>query len=170
MRFRSVAAGLAFALVGLPGTPLPATADAARTVPTLVSVQARHVGNVDRVTFTFRDGLPQSVFLEWVDTLHYDGSGKPARVAGSEVLAVYLNGAVAHDEDGATVRNRTAYALPNVITSVGAGDFIPVPAFTVHRESNPTTEPPLAVIARAGGGIPTVNVPYLKRPGGPADA
>jgi uncharacterized RmlC-like cupin family protein len=39
-----------------------------------------------------------------------------------------------------------------------AGDFIHVPAYTVHRESNPTGEPSLAVIARAGGGIPTVNV------------
>ena len=40
----------------------------------------------------------------------------------------------------------------------GPGDFIHVPAFTVHRESNPTEEPSIAVIARAGGGIPTVNV------------
>ena len=39
-----------------------------------------------------------------------------------------------------------------------AGDFIHVPAFTVHRESNPTDMPSIAVIARAGGGIPTVNV------------
>jgi uncharacterized RmlC-like cupin family protein len=39
-----------------------------------------------------------------------------------------------------------------------AGDFIHVPAFTVHRESNPTDEPSVAVIARAGGGLPTVNV------------
>jgi uncharacterized RmlC-like cupin family protein len=40
----------------------------------------------------------------------------------------------------------------------GPGDFIHVPAFTVHRESNPTGEPSLAVIARAGGDVPTVNV------------
>lgn len=40
----------------------------------------------------------------------------------------------------------------------GPGDFIHVPAFTVHRESNPTGEPSLAVIARSGGGIATVNV------------
>jgi uncharacterized RmlC-like cupin family protein len=40
----------------------------------------------------------------------------------------------------------------------GPGDFVHVPAFTVHRESNPTDEPSLAVIARVGGGIPTVNV------------
>ena len=39
-----------------------------------------------------------------------------------------------------------------------AGDFIHVPAFTVHRESNPADEPSIAVIARAGGGIATVNV------------
>ena len=38
------------------------------------------------------------------------------------------------------------------------GDFVHVPAFTVHRESNPTGEPSLAVIARVGGGVPTVNV------------
>jgi uncharacterized RmlC-like cupin family protein len=39
-----------------------------------------------------------------------------------------------------------------------AGDFIHVPAFTIHRESNPTDEPSIAIIARAGGGIPTVNI------------
>ena len=39
-----------------------------------------------------------------------------------------------------------------------AGDFVHVPAFIVHRESNPTDQPSVAVIARAGGGIPTVNV------------
>ncbi|HET8604481.1 MAG TPA: cupin domain-containing protein [Marmoricola sp.] len=39
-----------------------------------------------------------------------------------------------------------------------AGDFVHVPAFTVHRESNPTDDVAVAVIARAGGGIPTVNV------------
>jgi uncharacterized RmlC-like cupin family protein len=39
-----------------------------------------------------------------------------------------------------------------------AGDFVHVPAYTVHRESNPLDEPSLAVIARFGGGIPTVNV------------
>lgn len=40
------------------------------------------------------------------------------------------------------------------------GDFVRVPPFTIHRESNPTTSPSLAVIARAGGGTPTVNVDW----------
>ena len=40
----------------------------------------------------------------------------------------------------------------------GPGDFVHVPAWTVHRESNPTRELSLAVIARVGGGVATVNV------------
>jgi quercetin dioxygenase-like cupin family protein len=39
-----------------------------------------------------------------------------------------------------------------------AGDFVHVPAHTVHRESNPTEGRSVAVLARAGGGVPTVNV------------
>jgi uncharacterized RmlC-like cupin family protein len=39
-----------------------------------------------------------------------------------------------------------------------AGDFLHVPAGTVHREANPGTQTSTAVIARAGGGVPTVNV------------
>ena len=39
-----------------------------------------------------------------------------------------------------------------------AGDFVSVPAHTVHRESNPGSEPCVAILARAGGGVPTVNV------------
>ena len=45
----------------------------------------------------------------------------------------------------------------------GPGSFLHVPAFTVHRESNPGDATSTAVIARAGRGVPTVNVD------GPAD-
>lgn len=40
----------------------------------------------------------------------------------------------------------------------GPGDFVHVPAGTVHRESNPSGEVSTAVIARSGDGPPTVNV------------
>jgi len=40
----------------------------------------------------------------------------------------------------------------------GPGDFVHVPAHVVHRESNPTSDVSVAVIARAGDGPPTVNV------------
>jgi uncharacterized RmlC-like cupin family protein len=46
----------------------------------------------------------------------------------------------------------------------GPGDFVHVPAYTIHRESNPGDEPSVAVIARAGGGIPTVNVEQAPPP------
>lgn len=48
-----------------------------------------------------------------------------------------------------------------------AGDFVHVPSYTVHRESNPGSEPSLAVIARVGGGIPTVNVDEAPPPHAP---
>jgi uncharacterized RmlC-like cupin family protein len=38
------------------------------------------------------------------------------------------------------------------------GDLVHVPAHTVHRESNPADAPSVAMIARAGRGVPTVNV------------
>ena len=39
-----------------------------------------------------------------------------------------------------------------------AGDFVHVASFTVHLESTPLPVPSVAVIARAGGDTPTVNV------------
>jgi len=38
------------------------------------------------------------------------------------------------------------------------GQFVHVPAHTIHRESNPAGELAIVIIARAGGGAPTVNV------------
>jgi hypothetical protein len=162
MKLRFPGWGLAVAVVGLalPLLSTPPAATAAKAQPTLVSVQAQHVGNVDRVTFGFRNGLPPDVFLQWVDTLHRDGSGLPVRVAGSKVLMVVFNGAVAHDQDGTTVRTRNTYALPNVITSVGAGDFEGTVTFglgvqkrtsyTVKRLQNPDR-----VVVDVRAGFPT---------------
>jgi uncharacterized RmlC-like cupin family protein len=44
------------------------------------------------------------------------------------------------------------------VVEAGPGDFLHVPARTVHRESNPSGQESTAVIARAGRGAPTVNV------------
>ncbi|MCW2758989.1 MAG: Cupin 2, conserved barrel domain protein [Nocardioidaceae bacterium] len=46
------------------------------------------------------------------------------------------------------------------------GMFVHVPAHTVHRESNPTGAPSVALIARAGTGVPTVNVDHAPEPHG----
>ena len=44
------------------------------------------------------------------------------------------------------------------VAEAGPGEFLHVPAWTVHREANPTDEVSTAVIARAGRVAPTVNV------------
>lgn len=45
------------------------------------------------------------------------------------------------------------------VVEAGPGDFLHVPAGTVHRESNPSASgESTAVIARAGRGAPTINV------------
>ena len=44
------------------------------------------------------------------------------------------------------------------VVEARAGDFVHVPAGVVHREGNPGDVVSRAVIARAGVGVPTVNV------------
>jgi uncharacterized RmlC-like cupin family protein len=44
------------------------------------------------------------------------------------------------------------------VVEARAGDFVHVPAGVVHREVNPGDVVSRAVIARAGDGVPTVNV------------
>ncbi len=44
------------------------------------------------------------------------------------------------------------------VVEAGPGEFLHVPAGTVHRESNPDDETSTAVVTRAGSGVPTVNV------------
>ena len=83
MTLRSLRLAPVVAILGL-GLPFLSSAMAATPgsapLPTLTSVQAQHVGKVDRVTFGFTNGLPADIHLQWVDTLHHDGSGLP--VAG----------------------------------------------------------------------------------------
>ena len=44
------------------------------------------------------------------------------------------------------------------VVDAGSGAFVHVPPDVVHRESNPTDRVATALIARAGVGVPTVNV------------
>ena len=119
----AVAIGLVLLVPAGPAGAAPAAATERVVAPTLTSVEAQHVGKVDRVTFAFSGGLPAHVYPQWRDRLVYDGSGLPVRVAGAKVLAVGFTSATGHDQGGFTFAKRTAYALPNVITSVYGGDF-----------------------------------------------
>lgn len=44
------------------------------------------------------------------------------------------------------------------VVDAGPGDFVHVPAYAVHRESNASADRSTAVIARSGTGEPTINV------------
>ena len=44
------------------------------------------------------------------------------------------------------------------VVDAQAGDFVFVPAHTVHREGNPGTDEATVVVVRAGSGEPVVNV------------
>jgi hypothetical protein len=150
---RAVLPLLGLCLLALTPLPPAAATDAGHraasdrvALPVLTSVRARHVGHIDRLVFGFTGGVPDTVRPAWVDTLVHDGSGLPVRVAGAKVLSVVMNGAQAHDQNGSTVSGRTAFALPNLITAVEAGDFEGVvtfglgvqkqTAFQVHVRAN----------------------------------
>lgn len=97
---------------------------AAVTTPTLVDIRAVHVGDVDRVTFEFRDGLPAERSLRYVDRLVGDPSGLPVWMAGGAILSLRLFPAQAHTATGAaTTSGRLGFATPNVMQVTRSGDF-----------------------------------------------
>lgn len=113
-------------LVGGLAAPLPAPAAApspAPSVSTLTGIRAAHHPGFDRIVFDFAGPVPETHRVRFVDEVVSSGSGKPVRVAGRARLEVVFSAADAHDADGPTVRGRTAYALPNVLTTVRASDF-----------------------------------------------
>ncbi len=119
-----LAAGLAVAAV------VPVTA-APPSVPTLVAIRAAHHPGFDRIVFQFTGGLPTSHHVQYVDVLRGDASGLPIPVAGRAILSVGFDGAQAHDSQGPTVPARKAFALPNIMTTVRAGDFEAVTTYGV---------------------------------------
>ena len=109
------AAGLTVAAVPAPAVP------AASAEPRLVDVRAHHHGDVDRVVFTFRGGIPTDVRAQYVDRLLADASGRPVRIAGRAVLQVRFEQTAWIG--GIPAPSRRAFALPNVMTVVRSGLF-----------------------------------------------
>jgi hypothetical protein len=101
----------------------PAATPAGPPVPTLERIRAAHHPGFDRVVFDFEGGLPTDIRVRYVDELVGEFSGEPVPVAGRAVMMVRFEPAQAHTDSVATVPNRRAFALPNVMTVVRAGDF-----------------------------------------------
>lgn len=163
---------LALALPVLGSTPVPAAvaaapqpaavASQAPAMPTLVDVRAEHRDGVDRVVFRFRGPAP-TTRVRYVDRLIADGSGRPVRVAGRAVLRVRFEPAKAHTDDGVATPapRRRAFALPNVMTAVRAGDFEGVTTYGLGlarraRVRVTTLTAPTRVVVSVGAAFPTV--------------
>lgn len=136
---------------------------AAPSTPVLVAVRAAHRGGVDRVVFEFRGGLPAQRQVGYVDRLFADGSGRQVRVAGRALLRVRFADAQAHTDQGAVTAapRRVAFALPNVMTAVRAGDFEAVVTYGLGLAARRpvrvrTLSSPDRVVVEVGAGFATV--------------
>ena len=158
-----LALALAPALVTAPRGQASEHASAPPSTPVLVAVRASHRGDVDRIVFEFRGGLPSSRQVRYVDRLVADGSGRRVRVAGQAVLRVRLEPAQAHTDAGAATAapRRVAYALPGVLTAVRSGDFEAVVTYGLGlARRTPVTvstlQSPPRVVVEVGAGFATV--------------
>lgn len=156
------AAAGGLALAGGSALAAPARAGGAPSQPTLVAVRAAHHPGFDRVVFEFRGGLPAGHRARYVDRLIADGSGNTVRIAGRAVLQLRMANARSHTDSGApTVRARTAYALPNVMTTVRSGDFEGVVTFGIGLAKRTTfhvstLHNPARVVVNIRAAFPTV--------------
>jgi uncharacterized RmlC-like cupin family protein len=86
----------------------------------------------------------------WAGLVHTDpGAASGWHHHGDHETSLYVLEGVMRLESGAG---------GGTVVEAGPGDFLRVPRWAVHRESNPTGVRSTAVIARAGSGAPTVNV------------
>lgn len=63
-----------------------------------------------------------------------------------------------HDSVAYVVRGAFRVETADGVVDGRPGDFLHIPAHTVHRESNPTSEPAEVVLVRRGTGPVVVNV------------
>jgi hypothetical protein len=158
-----LSAVLAASLVVGPVVPAAASDGPSAAPPsTLVAVRAAHHPGFDRVVFEFRGGLPATHRVRYVDRLLGDASGLPVRVAGRAVLQASFTGTNAHDAGGSTAPARTAFALPNVLTTVRSGDFEAVTTYGIGLARRTpfrltTATGPARVVVDVRAAFPTVD-------------
>lgn len=121
---------------------------AAPAVATIVDIRAAHHPGYDRFVLEFDTRTAPRATVALVPRLVGDFSGERVPVPGRAVIRVQVQGAQAHTGDGEpTVPLDQAFALPNVMSLRGAGDFEAVVtmgiglarrmSFQVHRFANP---------------------------------
>ena len=121
---------------------------AAPPVATIVEIRAAHHPGYDRFVLEFDTRTAPRATVGLVSQLMGDFSGQRVPVPGRAVIRVQVAGAQAHTEQGEpTVVLDQAFALPNVMSLRGAGDFEAMVTmgiglakrmpFHVHRLANP---------------------------------
>lgn len=79
---------------------------------------------LDRIVFRIDGPLPTEYGAEYVDELRADPSDRRINVPGQAIVRLRMFPVDAHTDAGeSTVPGRIAYAMPNLITAVRAGDF-----------------------------------------------
>src|SRR5512135_1250065 len=97
---------------------------ACTTSPTLIGIRAAGHPGYDRVVFDFVGGIPAERSGAYVSRLIADGSGLPVPIAGRAILRMRFHRAAGHNEAGQpTAPAKVAFALPNVMQLVEAGDY-----------------------------------------------
>lgn len=102
----------------------PSHVAATATASRLVAVRAAHHPGYDRIVFEFSGPAPSRQHVRYVNRLIADPSGRPIPIAGRAILAASFFPATAQGGAASvTAPERAAFALPNVMTVVRAGDF-----------------------------------------------
>ena len=119
-----------------------------------MSEPVRHVAPEDLVDADPTPGMHRQQAFEapglWAGVVHTEpGATSGWHHHGEHETSLYVVAGAMRLEFGSGGRDSV---------DAGPGSFLHVPAHTVHRESNPTEVTSTAVIARAGSGVPTVNV------------
>ncbi|HET8980173.1 MAG TPA: hypothetical protein VFN87_18620 [Solirubrobacteraceae bacterium] len=128
----AVALAALVALLGAPRAPAAPRAIPATTTPLLVGVNAVHRPGHDEVVFRFTGGIPSRRTVRYVTQLIADPSGRRVPIAGRAILNVSFFRAAAHTAAGrVTAPGRAAFALPNVMSVVRAGDFESVVSYGI---------------------------------------
>jgi hypothetical protein len=98
----------------------------------LIAISAAHNPGVDRLAFEFSGPPPSRQNVRYVNRLIAGPSGRPIRIAGRVILEASFFPATARGAAGrVTVPERVAFALPNVMTVVRAGDFEAVLSYEI---------------------------------------
>ena len=102
----------------------PSHVVAATATSRVVAVRAVHHPGFDRLVFEFSGPPPSRQHVRYVNRLIADPSGRPIPIAGRTILAASFFPATAQGAAASvTTPQRVAFALPNAMTVVRAGDF-----------------------------------------------